>query len=448
MVEEIQVSSSDDIGLRDSLAEDILERVNAKESVATMQAERDAAVASFAALQRDHAAAIAALQRERDAALAALPIEGPEARENAMRVRVMAEAFAARDRAVAEDPAGYALAQSPPLRALAQQVAGGELARLPELIALTRTEQARLGVPEASSAALPPALGQAIAGNLAALPDDAQRLQRLIAIGGQVQDADARREVFTALQASGVPAHLVNAARTAPRLGPALAARLAGELGTDLRTFQLTADEARLIRTTAGNVWRGADRLGGLREAQAAATGNARFLAVAADEEKPLQHVATVRGAPDRSIGSSAARVAYDQLYGGVAVVNRPGDQVLAVVPAGTDADRLARGLRTLLDARLADLPADLRRQVARGVWVDAGVGQLVFHPEGSPLPLAAADGQPLVVTVQDALDTPGAAAAPSRTNADYLRAQQRAQQARSREIGAEGRMAAPLPVR
>ena len=72
MVEELQVSSSNDNGLRASLAEAILERVNAKESVATMQAERDAAVASFAALQRDHAATIASLQRERDAALAAL----------------------------------------------------------------------------------------------------------------------------------------------------------------------------------------------------------------------------------------------------------------------------------------------------------------------------------------------------------------------------------------
>jgi len=383
---------------------------------------------------------------DRAAATARFPVEGPEARENALRLRVMAEAFAARDRAVADDPAGYALQNSPALRTLAQQVIGGELARLPDLIALTRAEQARLGVPEDSIAALPPALGQAIAANLAALPDDAQRMQRLFNMARQVEDPEARRDVLSALQAAGVPAHLVNAARLAPRLGEALAARLAVELGTDTGAFQLTPTETRDIRTVAGDVWRGSDRLGGLRAAQAAATGNATFATIGAAEDQQLQQVATVRGAPGRTLSSGTAREIYAQLYGGVQVVNRPGDQVLAVVPAGTDPDRLARGLNQLLEARLAALPPALRRDVSRGIWVDAGLGTLAFYPQGSPLPLAGPDGTPLTVTVPQALDAPGAAAGAARTNADYLRAQQRAQEQRGRELGAETRTLRPVP--
>jgi hypothetical protein len=181
-------------------------------------------------------------------------------------------------------------------------------------------------------------------------------MQRLFTMARQVEDPEARRDVLGALQAAGVPAHLVNAARLAPRLGEALAARLAVELGTDTRAFQLTPTETRDIRTVAGDVWRGSDRLGGLRAAQAAATGNAAFATIGAAEEQQLQQVATVRGAPGRTLSSGTAREIYAQLYGGVQVVNRPGDQVLAVVPAGTDPDRLARGLNQLLEARLAAL--------------------------------------------------------------------------------------------
>jgi hypothetical protein len=376
----------------------------------------------------------------RQAAVEQFPVEGDQARENALRVRALAEAFQARDRAVADDPAGFAMATSAPLRTLAQAVVGGQVARLPELIALTRAEQLRLGVPEADLRALPKPIGQAIAANITSLPDDAQRMQRLLVLTTQIPDAEARGQVLTALKEAGVAEHLVNAARIAPRLGPAMAGRIASELGTDIRGFQLQPAQRRDIRDTVTGVWTNADSLGGLRAAQAQATGNARFLAIGQQEEAPLTHVATVRGGTDGSIGSRAVREAYGQLYGGVQVVNRPRDQVLAAVPAGTDADRLVAGLRGVLDQHLAALPPAERARVGRGVWTDAGTGRLVFYPEASPLPLAGPDGQPLGVTVQQALATPQAAAGAPRTNDEVRAAQTRALQLRGRDLAREAR--------
>ena len=402
------------------------------------EANRGLALTAELARLRDEGATVP--PADRATATGRFPVEGPEARENALRLRVQAEAFAARDRAVADDPAGFALQHSPALRTLAQQVIGGDLARLPDLIALTRAEQARLDVPQASIAALPKALGQAVAANLAALPDDAQRMQRLFNMVRQVEDPATRAEVLTALQGAGVPSHLADAARLVPRIGEAAAARIASEFGTDLRTFQLTPTETQVIRTVAGNVWRGSDQLGGLRAAQAAATGNAEFLTMSAAEEQRLQHIATVRGGPSRTLSSSTARDVYGQLYGGLTVINRPGDQVLAVVPAGTDPDRLARGLRATLDARLAALPPDIRRRVARGVWTDAGAGQLIFYTEGNPVPLADPAGDMLTVTVQDALAMPAAAGAAGPTDAERMRAQQRIFRERMQQDSRAGR--------
>lgn len=395
-----------------------------------------ALTAEISRLRQDGAAIAPA---DRADAVGRFPVEGPEARENALRLRALAEAFERRDRAVADDPAAYAMSVSAPLRQLAAEVTGGGMARLPELIALSRAEQQRLGVPDAEIRAVPKPFAQAIAQNLAALPDDAQRMQRLLTMTSGVAEPEARRQVLNALAEAGTPAHLVNAARIAPRVGPALAARIASELGTELRTLQLQPTQQRDIRDTVTGVWTNSDRLGGLREAQLQATGNAAFVQIAQSEKGQLTHIATVRGASDGSIASSAVRDAYGQLYGGVQVVNRPRDQVLAAVPTGTDADALARGLRGVLDGALQALPAAERARFGRGVWTDAGVGRLAFYPEGSPLPLARPDGQPLLVTVADALATPQAAA-PARTNDTERRAQQRAMEQRGRELGRESR--------
>jgi soluble lytic murein transglycosylase-like protein len=192
---------------------------------------------------------------ERDAALAALPVEGPEARENALRLRAMRDAFKARDEAIQKDPAGFALAISPGLRSMAtevqQQLAAGDASGLPAFAAALRQEQARLGVPADRIQALPDAMQDALVAAAADARDPVTALAALRTIaaatglqgllpalsGVRGPQAETRREAMAVAAAIG-------------QRDPALARRiLAGTLA--LRetpmigvTLQATAPEA------------------------------------------------------------------------------------------------------------------------------------------------------------------------------------------------------------
>lgn len=157
---------------------------------------------------------------EREAFLARFPLTGPEAHRNAQRVRALAEAFAERDRAVAQDAAAYALAGSPALRELGGRIAGGDWGALGPFIRQMRAEQDLLGIPAAARRDLPKpfveALYQRIAnsadadaawGALSALTDAAglpavQRMIREWRPEGDRQD-DRRRAIAVAASLRG-----------------------------------------------------------------------------------------------------------------------------------------------------------------------------------------------------------------------------------------------------
>jgi soluble lytic murein transglycosylase-like protein len=120
--------------------------------------------ARLAALRRE---AEAAPPAERDALLARLPVQGGQARENAEGARVVLDAFQARDRAVAQDAAAYALAGTEEGRRLATAVGGGDLAALPRLVAVLAAQQDAMGIPEAQRRALPRPISDALFARIA-----------------------------------------------------------------------------------------------------------------------------------------------------------------------------------------------------------------------------------------------------------------------------------------
>lgn len=137
------------------------------ERVAAINRELELA-ADRGALRRQ---AAALPEAEREAFLARFPLTGPDARRNAERVQATVQAFEARDRAVREDAAGYAMAGSPALRDLAQRVQGGELAALPEFVRGLRAEQERLGIAAERRRDLPKPFVEAFYQRIANSPD-------------------------------------------------------------------------------------------------------------------------------------------------------------------------------------------------------------------------------------------------------------------------------------
>jgi hypothetical protein len=115
--------------------------------------------------------------------------------------------------------------------------------------------------------------------------------------------------------------------------------------------------------------------------------------------------VAKVRAAPAGEIGASDIRTAYGQLFGGNQVLNEAGYRL--ILPASMDAARVQRGLANILATRLEGATPAQHQDALRGTWVDAGPDRLVFYPLGSPTPLAARDGHPLVTTPAEALAAP-----------------------------------------
>jgi soluble lytic murein transglycosylase-like protein len=159
-------------------------------------------------------------EADRAAAIARFPVHGEGAAANAERVRAMAEAFEARDKAVRRDAAAYALAGSPEARELAGRVATGDLEALKPLGERLRAEQEVLGIDPALRRDLPKPLVEALFATVADQPDaDAawavlDRLTNAVGVGGVERLAaewrpegdrrdDRRRAIVVAAAKSG-----------------------------------------------------------------------------------------------------------------------------------------------------------------------------------------------------------------------------------------------------
>jgi soluble lytic murein transglycosylase-like protein len=130
---------------------------------------RDLALAGDTGAIRREAAGLP--EAEREAFLARFPLTGPEAHRNAQRVRATAEAFAERDRAVAQDAAAYAMAGSPILRELGGRIAAGDWNALGPFIRQMRAEQELLGIAQAARRDLPKPFVEALYQRIANSPD-------------------------------------------------------------------------------------------------------------------------------------------------------------------------------------------------------------------------------------------------------------------------------------
>jgi soluble lytic murein transglycosylase-like protein len=379
--------------------------------------------------------ALTATPEEQQQIAAELAVTGDMAAENARAMAAVAQALEQRQQAITRDAAAYAISASPTLQGLGQRLAAGDAAALPPLLEGIAAEQERQGVPQQLRRILPKETAQAIVARVTGAASDPERLVTLGGVLAPVGDPAQRTQLVTALRAEGLPEHLAIGARLLRERGPALATRITSELATDPAKIGLDTSQRNSARTTVASTFADSDRLGGLRVAQAQATGSGAFLAVGGQERDALERISLARAAAaGGSLSSSAAREAYEQLFGGRVVVNRDSDGVLVSAPAGTDPDRLA--VEAAAGARPEDAAALRAAFRNRMVWVDEGAGRFALYARGGAAPLQGSDGQPIVATPEQAL----AAAPPDAPAGTYLREQQRGQQRAGQRMGREAR--------
>lgn len=405
-----------------------------------------------AELSRIHREGLSQSPADRSATRDRLRVEGEQAAENAARLQAYERAWTAHDRGIKDDPAGFALMGSKPAQALAQRVAGGELDALPQLVAVLDAEQQRMGVATGDRRTLPRPMAEALTQRIMQGASAGDRVAATRALLDGIPEGPARRQVLDALGAAGLPEGVRLAAGAQPRIGAVRAARMADELDTKAAQLNVTPQLRKDATTQADAVFNGeagwfggAPGLGTLRAAQYQATGQAAFLRAAEEARDRLVRMALVRGA---GAGGSPSRSdtagAYDDLFGGVQIIQRPG--VLVAAPKGTDADALVRGLAAVRDRELLRLfPGETagarqaREAAARGTWVDAGNG-FAFYPPNTGAPLPGADGRPLVVTAEQAQAAPPETTAPQNGGMDARAAGARAQLRESQRLGAASR--------
>ena len=387
---------------------------------------------AFDLMRRARFAAMAATAspEERRAIEADLAVLGDQAAENARAMDAWRRALVERETALANDAAGFVVDNSPTLRALTGEVQAGNVQRLPTLLESIATEQERLGVPPQQRNILPKPFANAMVYGLSQLQNDAARVAQLSAISAIIATPATRAQFLASLKDAGLPDHLVIGANVARNTSAPIAQRITTELAIKERDLPLDTAQRRSVVTavneefglSSGWFSAGADRLGGLRRAQAEATGNAAFVAAGEREREILQHIAMVRAGQAGNTSTGAVREAYQQLFGHRQVINRPDAGVLVSASASANADRLTSGLSAVADARLTDIlaaapdaPQELRRVLRdRVVWLDEGAGNFALYLRGNPQPIQGRDGQPIVVTEQDAL-LAGLDPAPSR---------------------------------
>lgn len=386
---------------------------------------------SFDLVRRARFAAMAATAspEERRAIEAQLAVLGDQAAENARAIQAWRTALVDREKAMADDAAGFVVENSPTLRALANDVVAGNVARLPQFLESVAAEQERLGVPPQQRNLLPKPFANAMVYGLSQLQNDAARVAQLSAITGTLATPEARAQFLTSMKGAGLPDHLAIAATVARNASAPIAQRIATELAIPERDLPLDPANRRTViknvNETFGQrtgLFSSVNRLGALRAAQAEASGSAAFTATGEREREILQRVAIVRASQTGDTSDTIAKQAYGQLYGHRQIIMRPNDGVLVSASTGANADRLTSGLRTIADARITDIlaaapdaPRELPRIMReRAVWLDEGAGNFALYLRGMPQPIQGADGKPIVVTEQDALMA-GLGPAPAR---------------------------------
>lgn len=377
---------------------------------------------AFEVVRRARFATMAATAspEERRAIESDLAVLGDQAAENARAIQAWRTALVDREKAMADDAAGFVVDNSPTLRVLAGEVQSGNVQRLPTFLEAVATEQERLGVPPQQRNILPKPLANAMVYGLSQLQNDAARVAQLSAMTGTLATPETRAQFLASMKEAGLPDHLAIAATVARNASAPIAQRIATELAIPERDLPLDAETRKSVAEnvnsafglTSGWFSSATDKIGALRRAQAEASGSAAFTATGEREREILQRIVMVRAGQSGGTSSGAADEAYRQLFGHRQVINRPNDGVLVSASTGANADRLTSGLRTIADARITDIlaaapdaPRELPRLMReRAVWLDEGAGNFALYLRGMPQPIRGADGKPIVVTEQDAL--------------------------------------------
>lgn len=332
--------------------------------------------------------------------LAALQVTGERAAENRAMLRGIGQVLEARQKGLADDPAGYVHDHGPGTKA-AWAVALKDPSQIGPAIALTLDQQRIVGVAAPDRQPLPKPLAQQLALQVMSAPTDAERVARLQVMLGSIPDGTARAQVLGSMGRQGLSPGVQMGAGNLERIGPLRATRIASELAIEPETLKLPPALARSVADTVSTVYEADDRVGGLRNAQSAFTGSARFLAAGLADRARLEHVARVRARMAGGTSDTALREAYDDLFGGNQVVNRTG--YLLTAPAGTDIRKLQQGLGGILASALEGATPAQRAIAQRGAWIDAGADRFAFYPAGSAAPLAR-DGKPVIATLEQAL--------------------------------------------
>lgn len=376
---------------------------------------------AFQVVRRARFATMAATAspEERRAIESDLAVLGDQAAENARAIQAWRTALVDREKAMADDAAGFVVDNSPTLRVLAGEVQSGNVQRLPTFLEAVATEQERLGVPPQQRNILPKPLANAMVYGLSQLQNDAARVAQLSAITGTLATPETRAQFLASMKDAGLPEHLAIGVTVARNAGAQIGQVITTQLAIPERDLPLDAANRRTViknvNETFGQttgLFSSVTRLGALRAAQAEASGSAAFTATGEREREILQRVAIVRASQTGNTSDTIAKQAYGQLYGHRQIIMRPNDGVLVSATTGANADRLTSGLRTIADARITeilaaapDAPRELPRLMReRAVWLDEGAGNFALYLRGMPQPIRGADGKPIVVNEQDAL--------------------------------------------
>jgi soluble lytic murein transglycosylase-like protein len=355
---------------------------------------RDLALAGDTGAIRREAAGLP--DAEREAFLARFPLTGQDAHRNAQRVRATAEAFAERDRAVAEDAAAYALAGSPVLRDLGGRVAGGDWAALAPFLRQMRAEQELLGIPHAQRRDLPKPFVEAL-------------YQRI----ANSADADAAWGALSALtEAAGLPAvqRIIREWRPEGdrqddrRRAIAVAAALRGQ---DDETARLVLRGAFVLRdnplvdASRRNVQEAVDsHLGAALELRPDARADITAAAVAAAAATAMREGRMAQTFSRSSFGDLLERIAPVATFAGQRTLLPPGmtERAFLDVLADLPAERLDGAAAT--DGR-AITPAMLARGdiALRAV----GLGRYALLVNGRDVPDARAPGRRFILDLNGA---------------------------------------------
>jgi hypothetical protein len=336
------------------------------------------------------------------------------------RARALAEAIEARERALAQAPADYAIAAFPRVE-LAWRGAGDDPVRTEAAIAATIEAQATLGVPPAARVAVPASVLAPLVRQTLAAESPTARGAAIMALLDRSPDERWRAPVRAALAEAGVPVEAL--AVLAPGAGVPAAERAAiiGALLTDPRELGRGLPEGDRKRVTDATIAAYRDSaIGRLRADQGRLTGEAGFTALQRTELRAASALALARA--DRANaattgffgGADPDTLAVRDLTGGL-VALRDGERAVLAVPAATpEADRraLLAGLEALRQALMNQLiagetndaaKAAIRQQLTEAVWADAP-GGAALYVRGTGAVLPGADGAPVRVTREEAM--------------------------------------------